>query len=347
MDQQPHTTFQQWWCDQEQRANQSILAIPNTHMPPCLQSACAHWATRTQIRAAAQQAQAQGLHHATQLLNQLLHRATPHGHMGRYLAAGRAPHAALPDTLWPDPAACTLGEVAARLRAAIRQAWWPGIPDQIQQPMQLGGAIDYLHADCARPSLSMEAQQRALMAEGAATGPDTAAAALRTALVNTALTTKCMPINAPGTEGMLPPGCTTHTRAHPARSQRRRPAAQHDKPTYLRVQLFSRVRLGAHRWIAWLRHGPPPAGDWSMDATHLCNNKNCLNPYHILWVSDAGSSRDQRYASARSTRRTAGGGVGGATCWAGTASGLGCSAHRRFARALTRTHTTTYGTERR
>lgn len=59
---------------------------------------------------------------------------------------------------------------------------------------------------------------------------------------------------------------------------------------YVMMGLLRRVRgVGweyAHRVLCYLVHGPPPEyGDGKkMEAIHLCENKSCLNPLHIIWA---------------------------------------------------------------
>ena len=38
-----------------------------------------------------------------------------------------------------------------------------------------------------------------------------------------------------------------------------------------------------HRLICWLFHGPPPS--MLMVASHLCHNRLCVNPLHIMWAT--------------------------------------------------------------
>lgn len=50
---------------------------------------------------------------------------------------------------------------------------------------------------------------------------------------------------------------------------------------------FTNVRRGMiiylHRFVCFWMHGPPP--DKEMEASHLCGYPDCLNPYHIQWMS--------------------------------------------------------------
>lgn len=39
----------------------------------------------------------------------------------------------------------------------------------------------------------------------------------------------------------------------------------------------------AHRLVCWSKHGPPPSN--TRDVSHTCNNKKCLNPWHLEWAS--------------------------------------------------------------
>ena len=42
----------------------------------------------------------------------------------------------------------------------------------------------------------------------------------------------------------------------------------------------------AHRLVLWAMHGPPV----DPHCLHVCGNKDCLNPSHLVW----GSARDNR-----------------------------------------------------
>jgi hypothetical protein len=301
--------FDQWWCDSHKDSNVLQLATSTNQLPPCWDKPCRLWQARISLTAQLAEAQQQG-QDQTQLIKQL-RACTPHGSMGRYLSSNKQAWRGLPETQWPQPAACTVGDVAARLRATLRQAWWPGIPEEMQQPMQLGGAIDYLHEACERPALTLAQQQRVLQAAGGAAGQAGQMAALHTELINTALGTQCMRVNTTCSQGALPPGCTVHHRSGAGAPLSQRP--QPSDAVYLRVQVSSNVRDNAHRWLAWLRLGPPPQADWSHDATHLCNNKNCLNPYHIVWVSTSPAQRSSETVGAG--RRGGAPGSGHVSCW--------------------------------
>ena len=41
-----------------------------------------------------------------------------------------------------------------------------------------------------------------------------------------------------------------------------------------------RIREMAHRLVCWSRYGPPPS---DREVSHTCNNKRCLNPWHLKW----------------------------------------------------------------
>jgi hypothetical protein len=305
--------FEPWFCDLHKEKNLLQIAQHNPHqLPPCFDSSCKLWAARSRIRTQIAAAAAAG--QDTAELSKQLRACTPHGHMGRYLSSNRQPWCGLPEARWgEDAAAATLGAVAHTIRSALREAWWPGIhPTEMQNPMQLGGAIDYLHPACACPALTQEDEQRVLQQLGSAADTETQRAALRAQLIRVALGTKCMLINQPGTQGgQLPPGCSTLSRTHPRTSQRQRPDPA--ASVYMRLQLSSKVRDGAHRWLAWLRLGPPPQEDWCQQAVHLCNNKNCLNPYHIVWVSTSPAQRSSETVGAG--RRGGAPGSGHVSCW--------------------------------
>lgn len=71
-------------------------------------------------------------------------------------------------------------------------------------------------------------------------------------------------------------GSCTRTRT---RTQQLAAAA---RPKYLKVHVAHNYTEYAHRLVLWLFDGPPKKDD--REATHLCNNRACLNPAHIVWV---------------------------------------------------------------
>lgn len=101
---------------------------------------------------------------------------------------------------------------------------------------------------------------------------------------------RCMLINQQGLHPqarLLPEAC----RLHPtSKLYTRSPATRHAARgvrRYMRVHLAAGVHEYAHRLLAWLRLGPPPlhpATGRPLEAVHTCENKCCLNPYHIVWV---------------------------------------------------------------
>jgi hypothetical protein len=50
----------------------------------------------------------------------------------------------------------------------------------------------------------------------------------------------------------------------------------HDGNTY------GEIKEWAHRLVAWAVYGPPTE---SQEVMHLCHNRDCLAPAHIMWAS--------------------------------------------------------------
>lgn len=201
------------------------------------------------------------------------------GHAGRTGTFGE--HARPLAEVWHQPSDCTVGALADLIIKALRQAWWEGIPDEHQDFVGGGVGIDYLHKDHGNITLAPEQIQMVSRLHTGAS-QEVRENALAMELAHASLRTSCMPISQRYVEGDLPSGCTMRTPLPPAESRRSRPTVQ--QQMYMRIQIASRLRDYAHRWVAWLRFGPPPNGD-RIQAVHLCNNKNCLNPYHLCWVS--------------------------------------------------------------
>ena len=57
----------------------------------------------------------------------------------------------------------------------------------------------------------------------------------------------------------------------------------------------------AHRFLCWAVHGPPPLceqGGRRMEVIHLCDNKFCLNPLHLVWGTHKQNSNPHLYMDA-------------------------------------------------
>jgi len=51
-------------------------------------------------------------------------------------------------------------------------------------------------------------------------------------------------------------------------------------------------KLGAHRAMCIMAHGPPKFA--KLHAAHICGNKWCVNPAHIRWATSRENSMDKR-----------------------------------------------------
>jgi hypothetical protein len=58
-----------------------------------------------------------------------------------------------------------------------------------------------------------------------------------------------------------------------------------DNAAHWSEELGDAADFGIHRFTCWAAHGPPPA--LKMVAAHSCNNKACLNPMHLRWLTHA------------------------------------------------------------
>jgi hypothetical protein len=43
------------------------------------------------------------------------------------------------------------------------------------------------------------------------------------------------------------------------------------------------IKEGAHRFVLWANWGPPPPDIADPVAMHMCHDKACLNPFHLVW----------------------------------------------------------------
>ena len=59
-----------------------------------------------------------------------------------------------------------------------------------------------------------------------------------------------------------------------------------DKRQRTPIQIFDRC----HRLVLYFMWGPPPDDDQVWMCCHICGNKSCLNPFHLVW----GLSRDNK-----------------------------------------------------
>ena len=208
--------------------------------------------------------------------------------------------------------------------AAISHAW---IPPRLRREEDglMVGQVDWIQQRAQPPSLATRDKQAVeLAALRRGGGAAAAAAAVRARTIQHAVDTPCMFINQlgqqpgiPDAPTQLPQGCTlhctskTHTHAPASDARPARPGEQR----YMVVAVAANVRDTAHRWLAYLRLGPPPyttsvtgGGDRKRcEAVHLCDNKGCVNPYHIVWVS-AGATGGQ--GGARGGWGEGGGAVG-------------------------------------
>ena len=75
-----------------------------------------------------------------------------------------------------------------------------------------------------------------------------------------------------------------------------------------------RIREMAHRLVCWSRYGPPPL---DREVSHTCNNKRCLNPWHLKW---------ETHSATIMRRRGTGTGVEGFRVY--TFRDLGCTNYR-------------------
>jgi hypothetical protein len=79
---------------------------------------------------------------------------------------------------------------------------------------------------------------------------------------------------------------------------------QVEPSSYVTVQLGSHkgtaIKEYAHRIVLWAMHGPPldllaTMGGWTSagpHCLHVCGNKDCLNPSHLVWGSAGDNKAD-------------------------------------------------------
>ena len=112
--------------------------------------------------------------------------------------------------------------------------------------------------------------------------------------------------------GRSPPAAGFH-RQHP-QGRQRAGSTRHinlDKShKYVLVKVAWRAkRLGgwiqerAHRIVLWAFHGPPPAYLLKPVAMHLCHNRGCCNPQHLVWGEDRENRRKKAVADVAARRR--------------------------------------------
>lgn len=264
-----------WWCDinESKQIIQDSLAVDSSLLLPCIQSAFHMLAESI--------GDYELLQHGDMTEEQRWARVKSQKHRGHASRKRKfGLHARPLPEVWQAARACTVGSLAELVRQALRKAWRADIANTYQSIMDVNAfSIDFLHRDC--PAISIGQSLLDIQNVRRVCPPGVSREqANALGLVIAALSSTCMPISEQAVEGELPMGCTTHVRVAPGMPQRTRPTS--DKQVYMRVQIAANVRDNAHRWVAWLRHGPPPQPQ--MHAVHLCNNKNCLNPYHIYWV---------------------------------------------------------------
>lgn len=63
------------------------------------------------------------------------------------------------------------------------------------------------------------------------------------------------------------------------------------------------IQERAHRIVLWAFHGPPPAGLLKPVAMHLCHNRGCCNPQHLVWGEDRENRRKKAVADVAARRR--------------------------------------------
>lgn len=264
--------FESWWCTEnaDERLLDSVTLQEQSELllPSCC-TALSSWSKYLRL-----EKELLSTGQPQETIQARLNALLPRNHASRHRRFGD--HAQPVPLLWQHPTDSVVRAVATKVRSILRQAWWPGIGPEFQTTLDGGTAIDFLHEDCPVFQLTqvqLQEKRRIFAPSGWHIG------AHYTALISATLSTNCMPINQPGIHGDLPGGCSTHS---PLGAMGQSTLPLPTQQTYLRLQLASKIRDNAHRWIAWLRFGPPTVAD--MEAVHLCNNKNCLNPYHICWV---------------------------------------------------------------
>lgn len=74
------------------------------------------------------------------------------------------------------------------------------------------------------------------------------------------------------------------------------------KATYSTIRLAPKLRLGVHRFLLCARAGPPPLSQ-TMHAMHLCDQKACVNPTHLIWGTAGDNAKGHGVAEATRQQR--------------------------------------------
>ena len=56
-----------------------------------------------------------------------------------------------------------------------------------------------------------------------------------------------------------------------------------------------RIYESKHRVVTWSMPGPPPMDIVKPVVMHVCDQRNCLHPGHMVWGEDAENFGDQAY----------------------------------------------------
>ena len=80
----------------------------------------------------------------------------------------------------------------------------------------------------------------------------------------------------------LSPQQQQQQQASPGSARSKRKRKRHKAP----VQRRCFCRMGAHRFVCWSRHGPPPSRRGKWVVMHSCDNPDCVNGSHVTWGRD-------------------------------------------------------------